>query len=290
MEGKRQKGWTIFTIMFIEIANEEMGTISMLIGQGDNQVLRILVPPRDELKRRGLTRKEFISLYRDTIASLSDTCGMEIKKEETWCSSYLFEYSKRYYFKGAEVGGALKKASRVANESNSGLPTLSNRVASVSSAGVSVAGADTRPQAGFFLATLEACIILDSKIDCTVAELAGLTLVPRHLSGLPLVNYAGFCMRGNIDPLTVAISLVMTASRTQSELYGPISRIIEYDENHKDFTLLIKDPYGLPMRVAIQAENFVRRKLRAALKDCVKNELIKPLFDISDKKIEETCE
>ena len=212
---------------------------------------------------------------------------MEIKKEETWCSAYLFEYSKRYYFKGAEVGGELKKASRVANESNSGLPTLSNRVASVSSAGVSVAGADTRPQAGFILATLEACIILDSKINCTVAELAGLTLVPRHLSGLPLVNFAGYCMRGNIDPLTVAISLVMTASRTQNELYGPISRIIEYDENHKDLTLLIKDPYGLPVCVAIQAENFVRRKLRSTLKDCVKNELIKPLFDISDKEIEE---
>ena len=145
---------------------------------------------------------------------------------------------------------------------------------------MSVAGADTRLQAGFFLVTLEACIIWDSKINCTVAELAALTLVPRHLSGLPLVNFAGFCMRGNIDPLTVAISLVMTASRTQSELYGPISRIIEYDENHKD-------PYGLPVRVAIQAENFVRRKLRAALKDCVKNELIKPLFDISDKEIEE---
>ena len=45
MEGMRQKGWTILTIMIIEIANEEMGTMSMLIGQGDNQVLRILVPP-----------------------------------------------------------------------------------------------------------------------------------------------------------------------------------------------------------------------------------------------------
>ena len=85
-----------------------MGTVAVLIGQGDSQVLRIFVPPPDELRRRGLTKKEFISLYRDTIAELSDKCGMEIKKEDTWCSSYLFEYSKRYYFKGTEVAGALK--------------------------------------------------------------------------------------------------------------------------------------------------------------------------------------
>ena len=95
-----------------------------------------------------------------SIAELSDKCGMEIK-EETWCSSYIFEYSKRHYFKGSEVAGALKKASRVANESNSGLPTLSNRIAIVSSSGVSVSGADLHPQAGFFLATLEDSIILD---------------------------------------------------------------------------------------------------------------------------------
>ena len=169
-----------------------MGTVAVLIGQGDSQVLRMFVPPPDELRR--LTKKEFISLYRDTIAELSDKCGMEIKKEDTWCSSYLFEYSKRYYFKGAEVAGELKKASRVANESNSGLPTLSNRIASVSSAGLSESGADLHPQAGFFLATLEACIILYSNINCSVAELAGLALLPRHPSGMPLVNFAGFCM------------------------------------------------------------------------------------------------
>ena len=145
-------------------------------------------------------------------------------------------------------------------------------------------------------------IILDSKINCTVAEFAGLSLVlrhctvaehaglslvPRHLSGLPLVNFTGFSMRGNIDPLTIALSLLMTASKTQSEIYGPMSRIIEYDEQHKDLTLLIKDSYGLPMRVSIQAENFVRRKLRSALQVCVENELIKPLFDMNDKETED---
>ena len=84
-----------------------------------------------------------------------------------------------------------------------------------------------------------------------MAELAWLSLVPRHLSGFPLVNFAGFCMSGNIDPHTIALSLLMTASKTQSEIHGQMSRIIEYDEQHKDFTLLIKDSYGLPTHVLL---------------------------------------
>ena len=64
MEGMRQKGWTVLTIMIIELANERMGTAAVLIGQGDNQVLRILIPPPDELRRRGLTKRKFVSLYR----------------------------------------------------------------------------------------------------------------------------------------------------------------------------------------------------------------------------------
>ena len=62
MERTWQKRWTVLTIMIIELANEKMGTIAVLIGQGDNQALRILVPPPDELRR--LTKRVYLALSR----------------------------------------------------------------------------------------------------------------------------------------------------------------------------------------------------------------------------------
>ena len=70
----------------------------------------------------------------ETIAAEATELGWEIKGLDTWYSTVLFEYSKRFHFHGAEVSYALKKASRIGSESNDGIRTISNRISSYFSA------------------------------------------------------------------------------------------------------------------------------------------------------------
>lgn len=53
-EGLRQKGWTIITIMLINLVAERCNTSATLIGQGDNQVILIRIPPASYLHAREL--------------------------------------------------------------------------------------------------------------------------------------------------------------------------------------------------------------------------------------------
>lgn len=50
-EGLRQKGWTLITIMLIAMATETCGTTASLLGQGDNHVVLLKIPPIDILIR-----------------------------------------------------------------------------------------------------------------------------------------------------------------------------------------------------------------------------------------------
>ena len=140
--------------------------------------------------------ERFISLFEAKTRALK----MRLKKEETWASSILFEYSK-YHLKGAEVSCALKKASRISSEANDGVRTLSNRISSVFSSGIAIAGTDLLPIGGYIMAAVEACVILeDEEPVLSIDDLTALCLIPRHLGGFPVVNYPTFCFRGQMDP------------------------------------------------------------------------------------------
>jgi hypothetical protein len=53
MEGQRQKGWTLITILMLLLVAKERDTKVALLGQGDNQMVIIRVPPERELAAQG---------------------------------------------------------------------------------------------------------------------------------------------------------------------------------------------------------------------------------------------
>lgn len=61
MEGLRQKGWTLATLLLILVASWRCGTIATLTGQGDNQVIYLRLPKSATLEGLRMTRQQYIS-------------------------------------------------------------------------------------------------------------------------------------------------------------------------------------------------------------------------------------
>lgn len=56
MEGQRQKGWTLITIIMLLLVAREKNTQVSLLRQGDNQMVIIKVPLEEELSNRGSSK------------------------------------------------------------------------------------------------------------------------------------------------------------------------------------------------------------------------------------------
>ncbi|KAK9736357.1 Mononegavirales RNA dependent RNA polymerase [Popillia japonica] len=139
-EGLRQKGWTLITICLLLYVEFQTGIKSVIIGQGDNQVVKILLL----LKEVGLTRDIYLIKYKDHILSeitkfqnvldkasralglefqsvldkASRALGLEVKMEETFYSTDVLIYGKDILYKGAYLSSATKKISRMLADIN----------------------------------------------------------------------------------------------------------------------------------------------------------------------------
>ena len=60
-----------------------MKTKTLQTGAGDNQVIRLTIPPSLELERRGITMDDYVGEFINQLEFESSELGMEIKKEET---------------------------------------------------------------------------------------------------------------------------------------------------------------------------------------------------------------
>lgn len=113
MEGLRQKGWTLATIMLLLLASWRCGTLATLTGQGDNQVIYLRIPKANILMDLQMTRDQYIRWFQETLRDLCTRAGITMKLEETWISSTLLEYGREFFLKGAHVSSALKRVSRI---------------------------------------------------------------------------------------------------------------------------------------------------------------------------------
>lgn len=100
MEGQRQKGWTLITIIMLLLVAREKNTQVSLLGQGDNQMVIVKVPSEEELTNRGTTKEDYINDFKVAMAAMAEKCGLVIKAEESWHSEKLVEYSRAYHCPG----------------------------------------------------------------------------------------------------------------------------------------------------------------------------------------------
>jgi hypothetical protein len=146
----------------------------------------IMVPGQEILTSMGLTTGQYVDHYVGTLINVASNIGQTAKKEETWASTTLFEYSKRYYLLGVEVSCALKKAIRLGTEPNEGVLSFSGGLTNICSGVVSISGADFDPMASYILTIYEVSPYFDvwfPKVKLSPTELTALCLTPRVLCG-----------------------------------------------------------------------------------------------------------
>ncbi|CAG5001726.1 unnamed protein product [Parnassius apollo] len=100
LEGLRQKGWTLATILIILLAAHRCDTTASLLGQGDNQVIVLRIPSQRYVQERKLPPDEYTKQFLRVLEDICTASGIVIKVPESWRSRRLLEYGRRYYLDG----------------------------------------------------------------------------------------------------------------------------------------------------------------------------------------------
>ncbi|CAG4938070.1 unnamed protein product [Parnassius apollo] len=145
LEGLRQKGWTLASIMIILLAAYKCDTTASLLVQGDNQVIVLRIPSKQYLRERNLTPDEYTVQFLQVLEETCTKSGIVIKVPESWRSRRLLEFGRRYFLDGVQVSGAIKKATRITSEANHTILTINAIIAGLFSSGASIAGDDESP-------------------------------------------------------------------------------------------------------------------------------------------------
>ncbi|WAL01514.1 replication/transcription [Electric ant rhabdovirus] len=126
IEGLRQKGWTIWTVSLILLAAEDLPFKLMLLGQGDNQILKLSFP----LNFSESDALEFVYKFLNNLDVILGKIGPPLKLEETWTSKDLFVYGKYIIYKGTPLPTSGKRIARMFRLSNEDYPTIESAISS----------------------------------------------------------------------------------------------------------------------------------------------------------------
>lgn len=287
MEGQRQKGWTLITIIMLLLVAREKNTQVSLLGQGDNQMVIIKVLSEEELSNRGSTKEQYISDFKVVMSAMADKCGLVIKSEESWHSEKLVEYSRAYHYKGAQASTTLKKISRVNSQANQTIPTFNGKIAGMFSAGSSAAGEDYVPYWAYYVTCVETAhhirrhmfFLHRQPIENTSCVL----MIGRVLGGLPIVIYPQFCTSAVQDVLSSNLHLVKTMCDNPVMSRFARSLMSIQGQRNLDFETLVKDPQSLPIDMPIQPENYLKDKVKEGLSGYIRNKSVLPLFTLDSE-------
>ncbi|DAF42448.1 TPA_asm: RNA-dependent RNA polymerase [Bacopa monnieri virus 1] len=149
MEGLRQKGWTLFTIVCLDMICRRHHCTFSSMGMGDNQILMITfytykVNSAGRVSDSGLIemKKNYAALFRDLMDVFGEL-GLPLKPLETWVSESLFLYGKYPVWKGIPLTMDLKRIMRIFAFSNIDIMTVENMLNTV--AGSATAATQSEP-------------------------------------------------------------------------------------------------------------------------------------------------
>lgn len=249
-----------------------------ILGQGDNQVVVIRLPPEGQLQDLRMTPDSYGQLFVSRLHEVCSKMGMVLKPDETWVSTVLVEYAKRYYLWGAEVSSSLKRVARISNETNNGFPTLCSGVSSVFSAAVGVARCDSLPVCAYFIACVEAGCQVLSRMRATVGQLAAILLTPGSFGGLSIVPLSSMAVRGSMDPASEPLFLIRYIYSHYPPLYHEMSKIIVTEKGSGSLETILLDPFSLNLSLSRVSETWNRQMLEEHLPTIVISHDIRCLF------------
>lgn len=161
-EGLRQKGWTIVTIIILELISDAYPLKHTIMGQGDNQVIvsRLTSHHREAGKLHKVRGpKEIQMIHQSFLRTLEDTLariGLPLKASETWSSCRLFMYGKEMYWDSMPLAMSQKRIARMFPLANEMYPSLENALSTIYCNGNSAALADISALHAFIVGTIQA--------------------------------------------------------------------------------------------------------------------------------------
>lgn len=114
----RQKGWTILTVVILELIAQQYPIYHTILGQGDNQVIisRITSHHRDKqgfLNQKGDEVKMIHKVFMEALNETLEKTRFPLKSYETWSSSKLFMYWKEMYCMAMSLSMSQKRVARM---------------------------------------------------------------------------------------------------------------------------------------------------------------------------------
>lgn len=243
--------------------------------------------------------EKVVKNYLIFLKKISNQIGMDIKLEESWVSQKLFNYGKEILSHGVFLTSVLMKISRMFLSVSDNYPSLSNRIASIHTAGHSACLKGVDPLLPYFMAVHEICnlILLDQvspittmgkikipmkdkgrKIDHTF--LIFLNIFPKDYGGFPVMCFLDYIYRGHPDPITSWLCWF----RYNIPINGLILRIVEWIislhgiKDTCDYKMIIQDPVSLNWNRPINGVNIIKNSLETTLREVNKNNQINMLL------------
>uniref|UniRef100_A0AAT9JQ10 RNA-directed RNA polymerase L n=1 Tax=Macrotermes natalensis lispivirus 1 TaxID=3133481 RepID=A0AAT9JQ10_9MONO len=308
-EGLRQKGWTLCTIGLLLLVEATTGLKSYIIGQGDNQVCKLMIPIPDECEsvesyiyseQQEISQKidKFISTLRD----LAGKIGLHVKMEETWVGMDILTYGKEILYRGAFMPQGLKRISRLLTDVNEIYPTLHTKVATLQTAGMACSQKSYDIVTPYFLCTVEVLMTIcrDAlhlsrmrKITTqtleyfkTVAFKEFLLCLCSDIGACPLLSFISFLYRGHPDPLTTYttwLHLLSNRSTIAQKMYIWLQDR-HYIVGRGDCELLVSNPCALNIDSPEAISSRIRRDLETALISYTRNRDLREIFSAASRR------
>lgn len=307
-EGLNQKLWTAATYAMVEMAlapilDQNIISEYEVIGQGDNQVVRVSIP------NSGRAREDIVPKVRDMLNdALERTCAsvnQEVKPEENIESTAVLTYSKDVLVRGVEYPTSLKKHSRLFPVTSMDFPSV------VSNARAILAGSTAGGENALY--PLRSAIIghyhayrylmaagrgwsIHAKDypQLSHAQIQTSLIVPSSIGGLCGPAFASYFYKGGSDPLGKEISglrLLAESTGTIGSIASSSLKALEckyWISEEPNLEILLDNPYGLPLETPSSALSRVGHLTLEAFRGSVSNTDINSLLRATVTDAEKT--
>lgn len=284
MEGLNQKFWTHPTGALIRLTMETSEVTGDIMGQGDNQVI-VLHFAKDDTKA-----DEKRETFLKNLSTAMQGINHELKRQETWFSKNLHEYSKTRMYEGVSVSYGTKKASNIISDINDGLFSHASNMSTLNTITEGIAKADYAPDAAFMLNQffqinylLRKGIISNS---CPNDTMRALLNWPLDFGGLPICSYVEHMVRGNDDKVAQWWGVMIEAKDLGLNVAKEMERLwvvkpAEPAKTAMERKRLYEDIFCLRVNVPPSCEAKMRDLIAEFLRnpEYVKNPAIRKLYE-----------
>nr|AYE39796.1 polymerase [Lyssavirus rabies] len=295
LEGLRQKGWSLVSLLMIDRESQTRNTRTKILAQGDNQVLCPTYMLSPGLSREGLLyelesiSRNALSIYR-AIEEGASKLGLIIKKEETMCSYDFLIYGKTPLFRGNILVPESKRWARVSCISNDQIVNLANIMSTVSTNALTVAQHSQsliKPMRDFLLMSVQAVFhyllfspilkgrvykILSADGDHFLLAMSRIVYLDPSLGGVSGMSLGRFHIRQFSDPVSEGLSFwrEIWLSSNESWIHALCQEAGNPDLGERtleSFTRLLEDPTTLNIKGGASPTILLKDAIRKALYD-----------------------